>query len=60
MPLVKCHRCTAHYAPGGWCTARDLANGTEPPRYVIVATIPDDCCPICRRPPLLEKPAKSH
>jgi hypothetical protein len=50
--LLHCYRCGAHYRAGNWMTAR--FEGTAPP--IPVARLDDNNCPICRRPPDLEKP----
>lgn len=56
--LVKCYRCTAQYRPGGWGYGR-YAPGTTG-KFYCRGEIPYEHCPICRKPPLLEKPVEYH
>lgn len=52
--LVKCYRCSAQYAPGGWYSGFVVSCGTANRKVAPTAKIPDDHCPMCRKPPQLE------
>lgn len=56
--MIHCYRCNATYSPGNWYAVRDRngRNSTATPDYVATSKIPDEFCPICCKPPLLEKP----
>lgn len=55
--LIKCYRCEAVYRPGAALSYGYFEPGTTNvfrPR----GSIPAEHCPICRKPPLTEKPVE--
>ncbi len=54
--MIKCYRCDALYRPGWWRLVH-YPPGTSG-TFIVVRELPESDCPICRKPPLLEKPVE--
>jgi len=50
--MKDCRWCGARYSHGGWCSCRDQTErgSTANPVYRVTGKIPDDVCPMCRKP----------
>lgn len=59
---IACFRCNAIYSPGGEGRHWHLVSycGTQPDPCYDHGRIPDEYCPICRKPPLRERPVEHY